>query len=144
MSSVIWPWRDRDALEKKRVIALRRGGAIRALVAAIAASLLFYFHRPTGAGIAAAVSVLTLSLSLLSPTRAYSALLEGVSSIGEAVGTALTWTLLTPVFYLFFLPFGLLFRRGRGDRMGRRFEPERASYWTKREKEKPGSLERPY
>jgi hypothetical protein len=51
---------------------------------------------------------------------------------GSLVGTAVAWLLLAPVFYLFFLPFRVLARRGKNDRLQRRFVPDAKSYWTKR------------
>jgi hypothetical protein len=50
-------------------------------------------------------------------------------AIGRRIGRALTWLLLVPLFYLFFLPFGLLFRRGRRDRLKRYFDREATTYW---------------
>ena len=50
-------------------------------------------------------------------------------ALGTKVGEAVTWLCLAPVFYLFFLPFGLLFRRGRRDAMQRLLEPNATTYW---------------
>lgn len=144
-AAAIWSWRERDAIERARIAKLRRSGVLRALVAMIAASALWlYFERPMLAAIALGIALLTLTLALASPGGAYVALSRGVDRVGALVGAVLTWVLLTPVFFLFFVPFGLLLRRGARDRLRRRFERERASYWTKRAADRPGSLERPY
>jgi hypothetical protein len=45
--------------------------------------------------------------------------------------------LLVPLFVLFFLPFGLLARRGRRDRLGRFFDPDAPTYWKRREPAAP-------
>ncbi|MDQ3035266.1 MAG: hypothetical protein M3Y87_22860 [Myxococcota bacterium] len=143
-AAAIWSWRDRDALERARLKALRRGGVLRAVVAVIAASVLAFFERPIMASIAIGIGLLTLVLALVSPGGAYASLSRGVDRVGALIGAILTYVLLTPVFFLFFLPFGMLMRRGARDRLRRRFERERASYWTKRAADAPGSLERPY
>ena len=49
--------------------------------------------------------------------------------LGHWTGIALAWLLLVPIFYLAFLPFGLLLRRGRRDRLRRRLDPDAVSYW---------------
>jgi hypothetical protein len=124
---------------------LRKSGAIRGVVAIALGSLVaLVLHRPIVGGVAIAIGALTLGLALLSPTRGYAALSRGVDRVGKAIGVVLTWLLLTPVFLLFFVPFGLLARRGAGDRLGRVLERERPSYWRKRAPEPPGSLDRPY
>lgn len=143
-AAAIWSWRDRESIERGRVAKLRRSGVIRAAVAAVAAALLFAFGRSLVGSIAIGLGSLTLVLALVSPTGAYAALERGVDRISALIGTILTWVLLAPVFFLFFVPFGMLMRRGARDRLRRRFERERASYWTKRAPEKAGSLERPY
>jgi hypothetical protein len=53
---------------------------------------------------------------------------------------------MTLAFYLIFLPFGLLFRRGRRDSMRRYFEADQESYWQRRdpEREETRSRERPF
>jgi hypothetical protein len=143
-AAAIWAWRDRDAGERARLAKLRRSGVIRAVVAGIAAGVLFALDRPIVASIAVGIGTLTLVLALASPGGAYAALSRVVDRLGALIGALLTWVLLTPVFFLFFVPFGMLMRRGARDRLRRRFERERASYWTKRAPDRPGSLERPY
>jgi len=143
-AAAIWVWRDRESDERARLAKLRRGGVIRAVVAGLAAGVLFAIERPIVASIAVGIGTLTLVLALASPRGAYAALSRGVDRVGALIGALLTWVLLTPVFFLFFVPFGLLMRRGARDRLRRRFERERASYWTKRAPDRPGSLERPY
>ena len=56
-----------------------------------------------------------------------------VDRLGRALGGAVSWTLLAVIFYTVFLPFGLLFRRGRKDSMKRYYEPTADSYWSQRE-----------
>lgn len=143
-AAAIWAWRDRDAIERVRVARLRRSGIVRAVIAWTAGGVLLALDRPIVGGVALSLGTLTLVLALASPTGAYAALSRGVDRLGALVGALATWLLLAPVFFLFFVPFGMLLRRGARDRLRRRFERDRASYWTKRAPDRPGSLERPY
>lgn len=143
-AAAIWQWRDRESAAHARIAKLRRSGMLRALVAAIAAAVLYAFERPVIASIAIGLGSLTLVLALVSPGGAYAALERGVDRVGALIGAILTWVLLTPVFFLFFVPFGMLMRRGARDRLRRRFERDRATYWKARAPEDAGSLERPY
>ncbi|HJL18757.1 MAG TPA: hypothetical protein RMH99_24055 [Sandaracinaceae bacterium LLY-WYZ-13_1] len=141
-SAAVWDWRgDRDE-RASRAARLRRGGMVRAAVAAVAGGAFFFFDRPVVASVAWGVGGLTLVLALASPLGAYAAVERGVARVGEAVGAVLTWLLLAPVFYLFFAPFGLLFKRGRRDPMKRALERDAETYWEKREPARP--LDRPY
>ena len=51
----------------------------------------------------------------------------------HGIGRLLAVLFLTPVFWLFFVPFGLLLRAGRRDRLERWFDPAAPSYWHRRD-----------
>jgi|GEM_PF-2007848 len=127
---------------------LRQSGVLRALVAYGFAGLLFTFEHPIASAVAGSLGTLTLVLALVSPTGGYLRLQRAVEKLGELVGGLLTWLLLAPVFYLFLAPFGRLARRGKGDRLGRRFDRAAGSYWSVRPERDAEStkaaLERPY
>lgn len=147
-AAAITPPLDRAAGDAEHRSKLQRGGMLRGLVALCAAGVLFYFGRWVASSVAVTLGSLTLALAIVSPTKGYVALSRAVERLGEAIGTVLTWALLTPVFFLFFVPFGLLARRGRGDRIGRRFDRAAKTYWTTRpaktEEARRAELERPY
>ena len=134
--------------EAMQAAALRRSGSLRALVPLAAGALLFWLGRPIASSIAVGLGALTLVLALVSPTRGYLALSRAIARLGEGVGLVLSWVLLGPVFFLFFVPFGLLGRRGRGDRIGRTFDRTATTYWITRPERSPeaerAALERPY
>ncbi len=76
--------------------------------------------------------LLALLLSLLlSPTGLYAALQRLFAATGRAAGRITTWLVMVPLFYLFFLPFGRLLRRGRRDRLKRSFDRAAGSYWRR-------------
>lgn len=122
---------------------VRRRAVVRWLIACCIGALLFAFAHTWLAVIAWAVSTAVLALALLSPHHGHAALERGLGALTGAVGRVLTWILLAPLFYLVLTPFGLLRRRGTRDTLTRRFEPERESYWTRREPESE-PLEHPY
>ena len=131
----IWNWRQpraeaasRESPQRARVL-----GAIQALaVAAIGALILAYWSQ-TIATVAFSLSGVILASALISPTGLYAGLRRGLAALGKLTGRAMTWILMVPMFYLIFLPFGLLFRRGRRDRLKRYFDPDAASYWEPHE-----------
>ncbi len=147
-AAVIWRWRKERDDRPARAARARKTALVRFIVAALAGGAFFYFGRVTVASIAWSVGSLTLLLALASPLGAYAAVDRLVARLGALIGTILTWLLLAPVFYLFFTPFGLLFRRGSRDPMRRGFEPSAATYWKRRNE--PSSerdraqLERPF
>jgi hypothetical protein len=125
-----------------RASKLRREGVIRAVIAGLFAAGLFVFGRVVVGSIAASLGTLTLVLALASPTGGYAALSKLVDRFSSIVGTVLAWILLAPVFFLFFVPFRLLFRRGAGDTLARGFDRTRKSYWAPHDK--VADLEKPY
>jgi hypothetical protein len=141
-AAVIWDWKGErdDRLERAR--RARRGAIVRALVAAVAGGVFFFFGRVGVAGAAWGVGGLTLVLGLTSPLGAYAALERVVGKAGDLVGVVLTWLLLAPVYYLFFTPFGLLFKRGARDPMRRELSKDAETYWQTRDRQR--ALDKPY
>lgn len=143
-AEVIWRWRERPGLERERIARLRKGGIVRAGLAAVIGTSLMFFDRTIMGSIALTIAAITLVLALASPAGAYAKLERGIDRIGAIVGKIVAYLLLAPVFYLFFVPFRALARRGRRDRLMRELERERASYWQKRDPDEDPRLERPY
>ncbi|MEO8277835.1 MAG: hypothetical protein ABI639_16595 [Thermoanaerobaculia bacterium] len=134
-AAAIWPWRTRSSsLDAARARdRLRKEGVIRTLVGGAAGGLFFAFGSPTVARVAWSVSGFVLLAALLSPTGVYAAIGRFLGLFGRVVGKVLAVLFLTPAFYLVFLPFGLLFRRGRNDRLERWFDRAAPTYWHRRE-----------
>jgi hypothetical protein len=131
---VIWTWQadgERPAGPSARAATSR--GVIQSLVAATMGGLIFAFISHTVAYVIFTVASIVFLSAVLSPTGLFAAIEGLFDRLGRALGGGLSWTLLAAIFFLFFLPFGLLFRRGRKDSMKRYFEPEAPSYWTQRE-----------
>jgi hypothetical protein len=115
-SSVAWNWRDRAAQDEaarvREAASNRTKGVIGGAVGlAVAALLRFVFHKTTAAEVVAAIAVLVALTALASPLGAYKTLSRWLDRFAHAVGTAVTWVLMTVLFYLVFLPAGLILRR---------------------------------
>jgi len=129
--SPIWDWRgapsersSEDGLPRARRRASLRAGA----AAAIGAAVYLLWARTLGVAIMT-VACLLLAIALLAPSGLLQALERLFVRLGTFTARMLTWVLMVPLFYLVFLPFGLLFRRGRRDRLKRWLEPDASSYW---------------
>jgi len=118
-AAVAWNWRDRAtagaaALAREAAANRRKGLIGGAIGLAFAALLHFVFHKERSAEVIAAVAVLVALLALASPLGAYKVLARWLDVFAHAVGTAVTWVLMAVLFYLVFLPAGLILRaRGR-------------------------------
>lgn len=140
-SSIAWDWRDRAAGETearaREAAANRRKGLIGGTVGLAAAALAyFYFHRPVAAAVIAAVAVLILLLAMMSPLGLYKGLTRALDRFAHAVGSAVTWVLMTVLFYLVFLPIGLVLR-GRGKlAISKSADRRLPTYWTPTERER--------
>ena len=140
-SSISWNWRDRAAgaseARDREAAANRRKGLIGGTIGlAVAALAYFYFHRPLAAAVIAVIAMLIALLALASPLGAYKSLTRLLDRFAHAVGTVVTWVLMTVMFYLVFLPIGLVLR-ARG-KLAITKGPDRrlATYWTPTEREK--------
>lgn len=134
VARVVWDWRAAgDAagaqVERRRqAAAARRGGLLRAAVGAVIGALVWLWKPVLGA-VVLAITVALLVVALASPLGAHRAVTAALGRFGHAVGLAVTWVLMTLIFYLLFFPVGRA-RRALG-RCGLTFGAERgrASYW---------------
>ena len=131
---VMWSWeRESAAPEDKAPKWARLRGTLRALVAGAVGGVVFVFWSRTVGSVALGIATFVLLSALVSPNGLYDGIERLFVALGQATGRALAWLLLVPVFVVFFVPFGVLLRRGRRDRMQRFFDPDADSYWEPRQ-----------
>ena len=135
-SAVVWDWnrtatRD-DQNEARHNAAARKRGVIGGLVGLVIAAVVYHYWRPGLAYVIAGIS-LALALLALAAPPAYRKVAGLLDRFGHAVGMVVTWLLMTLLYYVLFLPVGLLLR-ARGKLAVTRHPDRRlASYWTSTE-----------
>lgn len=136
---LVWdPARDPQAEQSRRAAAARRSGLIQAAVGLAAAALLLWLVGRIPASIAAAVALVVATLAIASPLGGLAKLERGVGRFAAAVGGAVGWLLMTPVYYLVVTPLGLALRlRGRL-RVRRGPDSRVATYWRELPPNPPG------
>lgn len=140
-SSVAWSWRDRAAGEaaarEREAAANRRKGVIGAMIGlAVAALIYFVFHRPVAAAVVAGIAVLIGLLALASPLGLYKGLTRALDRFAHAVGSGMTWVLMPVLFYVVFLPIGLLLRARGRLAISKGADPRMTTYWKSTERER--------
>jgi hypothetical protein len=138
----VWDWRRMEtaggaSVERRarEAAAARRQGAIGAAVGlVVAAALAFLLHRRGPAAVVAALSVLVALVALAAPLTLYRRLRDGLDVLGHWVATAVTWVLMTVLFFLLFLPVGLVMRATGKLTFTRFADPSLGTYWTATEK----------
>jgi len=145
-SAAIWRWRA-EVPESKMgpsAASVRVRGSLQALAGAAFGLACHLFWSKTVAIVAFTVAGVVLFCALVSPNGLYALLRRLFDATGRVVGRAMTWIVMVPIFYLFFLPFGKLMRRGRRDRLHRYFDAEAETYWEPHAPIPTSSLERQY
>ena len=133
-AELIWDWRrGGDESTPRSYARERRRGALQAVAGAFMGGIFLWLGWTLPARIVLSVAGLILFCSLVSPGGLYATLERFMGAVAMRLGAGLMWTLMLPVFYLFFMPFGLLFRRGRRDRLKRFFDADAPSYWEPHE-----------
>src|SRR6476620_8514843 len=130
-SAVIWSWRPQDdAGARAREAAAARKRGLLGFVIGLAAALVIHHFRPVAGFVVGGVAVLFLLLAMASPLTLYPKVMGLLDRFAHAVGMAVTWVLMTVLYYLFFLPAGLLLRAA--GKLGITTRPERGlpSYWS--------------
>ena len=128
-----WDWRNPAGPGRPQAAGeLRRSALVQALVmGGIACAVFFILGHHVLARVIGALAGLVLVLGLAAP-EAYRPVRTFGHRLGRAVGTALTYLLLVPFFYLFFTPVAVFLRwRGR-DPLHRRYRDPRWTYWIRR------------
>src|SRR6185436_8513368 len=133
-SAVVWDWRGGTNEESRRAqeaAEIRRRSLIGAAIGlAVAALVFFLLKKPVAAGVIAAVALLLSLPGLAAPLTAGRSVLRILDRFAHAVGTVVTWVLMTGLYYLLFLPAGLILRARGKLAITRGFDPRRPSYWT--------------
>jgi hypothetical protein len=102
----------------------------------VAALLYFVFHRPVAAAVVAAIAVLIILLALASPLGLYKGLTRALDRFAHAVGSGMTWVLMPVLFYVVFLPIGLLLRTRGKLAISKSADPRLSTYWKTPERER--------
>lgn len=150
-AAAIWTWKPSEGVasqHKRRTGPVRLRGAIQATVGFAVAGLFAWRGHQVPAMLVGSIATFVLLSALLSPLGLFAAIERSIAAVGRGIGRAFTWVLLPTIFYLFFVPFGALFRRGRRDSMTRYFVEDAPSYWSSRSarngKTASSSSQRPY
>lgn len=126
---MIWDWRggvgeSAEAIER----AARRRGLVRGAIG-LAVAVALFFWKPIVGAVAGGVTLVLLGVALVSPVGLYPRVERGVAGFARGVGLVVSWVTLTLVFFLVFLPIGLVLRAMGWLRLARGLEPGAASYW---------------
>ncbi len=137
--TVAWDWRaggddssKARAEEARKNAAARKRGLIGGAVGLAIAVAVYFFVRQGLAYVIAGVAIALSLLAVASPPayRKVSGLLDRFAYF---VGMAVTWVLMTVLYYLLFLPVGLLLRARGKLAITRHPDRRLASYWSSTE-----------
>jgi hypothetical protein len=142
-AAVIWDWREQaESAPAESTGRARLRGVIQGSVALAVGAGFLLWGRTTIASVVFCVGSVILLAALVSPTGLFAGIEGLFATLGRWTGRLLTWILMLPLFYLFFLPFGALLRRGRRDRLLRFYEREANTYWEPHTGPRAGSSSR--
>ena len=134
-SAVAWDWRragDNEDPETKKNAAARKRGLLGGAVGLVIAAIVYSFWRPNLAYVIAGVSVGLALLALAAPA-AYRKVAGLLDRFGHAVGMTVTWVLMTVLYYVLFLPVGLLLRAQKKLAVTQHPDRRLPSYWSSTE-----------
>ncbi len=132
-AAVIWNWQEGDRPDAEGPPhGSRLRGVLQASIGASVGAGVFWFVSQTFGTVIFVIAATIAFAALVSPSGLYALIERAFAALGRGIARLLTWVLLPGIFYLFFVPFGLLFRRGQRDSMKRFFDPSADSYWSDR------------
>lgn len=104
---------------------------LQAVIPAAVGAFFWYKGKPVAAGVLFGIGALLLVSGFLIPAL-FLTIEKAGRWFGKWVGTAITWILLTPVFYLVFVPGRLILMMQGIDPMSRKFPTDAKTYWVPR------------
>ena len=133
-AAIAWTWRDRAgsarASRAREARSLRLRGVVGGAVGlAFAALLYFVGHKVRPAEGVAGIAVLLALLALAAPLTVFKQVNHALEVFARFVATAVTWALMTILFYLVFLPIGLVLRAGKKLAITKGADRRLPSYW---------------
>lgn len=102
------------------------------MLPAAVAGLLWWSGRPLAASVAACLAAALLVLALAAPAL-HARVEAALQHFGLIVASVVTWLLLTPVWWLCFVPGRLVFQLSGKDPLQRTRQPGQPSYWIARQ-----------
>jgi hypothetical protein len=141
-SAVAWNWRDRAGLatdsRAREARSLRIRGVVGGVVGlAFAALLYFVGHKVRAAEVVAGIAILLALLALVAPLTVFKKVSHALEVFARGVASAVTWVLMTILFYLVFLPIGLVLRSGKKLAITQGADRRLPTYWTRTEEREP-------
>jgi hypothetical protein len=133
-SAVIWSWRregDHSAAAERAsaAAAARKRGLLGSVIGLAVAALVHHF-RPTAGIVVAVIALLFFLVAMAAPLTLYRRLTELLDRFAHAVGAVTTWILMTLLYFLFFLPAGLILRGAGKLAITTGFDRRLPTYWT--------------
>lgn len=133
-SAIVWDWRrgtSRESLRARQAAEIRRRSLIGIAVGLTAAALVFVFWKNVVPSLVIAGIALLLSLpGLAAPHTAGRKVSRAIDRFAHVIGLTVTWVLMTVLYYLLFLPVGLLLRARGKLTIVRSPDSDLPSYWT--------------
>lgn len=134
VSSVVWPWREKDAAKSapQKTGPAASTVLLQAGIMAVIGALVYWKldHRAMGLAVWILAAIVLVSGFFIPPV--FKAIERFGQALGRWVGALLTWGLLVPFFYLFFLPANLVMKIRGKDPLCRRCPSNEPTYWTPR------------
>ena len=134
VSSVVWPWREKSATgakpEKNNPSAIK---VIVQVAIMVCIGLLLYAwlkHAVMAFAVWGLAGVVLVAGFFIPPV--FAAIERFGKWLGKWVGEILTWALLTPFYFLCFLPMRISMKIRRKDPLQRQFDAAATTYWTPR------------
>jgi len=137
-SAVAWSWRDRagaatDSLARE-ARSLRIRGAVGGVVGLTFAALLYFVgHKVRSAEVVGGIAVVLALLALAAPLTVFKKVNHVLEVFARGVATGVSWVLMTFLFYVVFLPIGLVLRAGHKLAITRGADRRLPSYWISTE-----------
>jgi hypothetical protein len=141
-SAVAWNWRDRaskatDSLAREARSLRIRGVVGGAVGLAFAALLYFVGHKVRTAEAVAGIAIVLALLALAAPLTAFKTVNRVLEVFARGVATGVTWVLMTVLFYVVFLPIGLVLRARNKLGITKGADRRLSSYWISTDRETP-------
>ncbi len=133
-SLAVWDPTGADKSEKiaEKTKRIRITAAFQGVIGLVLALLIYLFISEIFGVIVCSIAILLTIVAFVAPITVYEPIKRGMAWLAAMVGLSISFVVLLFLYYLFFVPFGALFRRGDRNKLALGFASGKSSYWVDR------------
>lgn len=123
---------NRTDIVARKLKQIRTSAGIQGVIGLILGLLIYLLLSKIFGVIVCSIALVLTVLAIVAPLAVYEPIKRALAWLSMIVGTVISFVVLLALYCLFFVPFGILFRKGNRNKLSLGFAANQSSYWIDR------------